>query len=259
MTLSILSPIRHYQVRTEVFEGPLDLLLALIQRMELDITRLALAQITDQYLAEVRAMQDRSPEEMSAFLAVAARLLYIKSQALLPRPADDATSADEEDPGDALLRQLRAYRRYKRAAQWLRQRLDAGQRTVPRLAAPPRVPVTPQLDLGGFTVADLRLAARRLLLPPPQKTLGVTLAPPRVTVRDKIRAIFSALRARGRTSFFRLVRRRPRQEIPVTFLALLELVKRRIVRARQERLFGDITLEPAGPLPEHTDLPTEFE
>ena len=259
MSISILSPIRHYQVRTEVFEGPLDLLLALIQRMELDITRLALAQITDQYLAEVRALEDRSPEEMSAFLAVAARLLYIKSQALLPRPAAPPGDGEEEDPGDALLRQLREYRRYKRAAAWLRQRLDAGLRTVPRVAPPPRVAVIPRLDLGGFTLADLHAAARRWLLPPPPKPLGVTLAPPRVTVRDKIRAIFAALRRRGRTTFFRLLRRRPRHEVPVTFLALLELVKRRLVRARQEDLFGDITLEAAGPLPEDTDLPTEFE
>ncbi len=259
MSLSILSPIRHYQVRTEVFEGPLDLLLRLIQRMELDITRLALAQITDQYLAEVRAMEDRSPEEMSAFLAVAARLLYIKSQALLPRPASETPGDEEEDPGDALLRQLREYRRYKRAAAWLQARRAAGLRTWPRQAARPAVAVTPRLDLSGLTVEDLRAAARRVLLPPPARPLGVTLQRPRVTVRDKIRAIFAALRRRGRTSFFRLLRRGRREEVPVTFLALLELVKRRIVRAHQPALFADIEVEAAGPLPEHTDLPTEFD
>ncbi len=258
MAVSILSPIRHYRVRTEVFEGPLDLLLQLIQRMELDITRLALARITDQYLAEVRALENRSPEEMSAFLSVAARLLYIKSQALLPRPPEPE-QPEEDDPGEALLEQLRRYRRYKRAAAWLAQRQAQGLRTVPRAAPPPPIPLTPRLDLRGLTVADLHAAARRLLLPPPPQPLGVTLQPPRVTVRDKIRAILAALRRRGRTSFFRLLRRRPRAEVPVTFLALLELVKRRMIRVQQPHLFADITVEAAGPLPDNTDLPTEFE
>ncbi len=259
LPVSILSPIRHYRVQTEVFEGPLDLLLHLIQRMELDITRLALAQITDAYLAQVRALEERSPEEMSAFLAVAARLLYIKSQALLPRPEAAIAEGEEEDPGEALLRQLRAYRRYKRAAAWLQARAAQGWRSLPRQAPPPQVPSAARLDLGPYTLADLHAAARRALLPRPHRPLGVTLTPPRITVRDKIRAIFAALRRRGRTSFFRLVRRRPRAEVPVTFLALLELVKRRIVRAHQERLFGDIQVEATGPVPEHTDLPTEFD
>src|SRR5512142_586785 len=93
-----------YQVTTPVYEGPLDLLLQLIERAELDITRLALAQVTDQYLAYLRGMEDRLAEEVSAFLVIAARLLQIKSEALLPRPP--VREAGEEDPGEALAQQL---------------------------------------------------------------------------------------------------------------------------------------------------------
>src|SRR3970282_2140475 len=104
------SPVSHqahaYQVSTPVYEGPLDLLLELIERAELDITRLALAQVTDQYLEYLRVLQHHNAAEVSAFLVIAARLLQIKSAALLPRPPIDHLGSDEEDPAEALARQL---------------------------------------------------------------------------------------------------------------------------------------------------------
>src|SRR5512135_468158 len=103
-----------YTVNTPVYQGPLDLLLQLIERAELDITRLALAQVTDQYLAHLRAMQDAPAEEVSAFLVIAAKLLQIKSEALLPRPP--VRVEGEEDPGEALARQLIIYKRYREIA-----------------------------------------------------------------------------------------------------------------------------------------------
>jgi len=241
MSLSILSPIRSYQVRTEAFEGPLDLLLHLLERMELDITRISLARITDQYLAHLRTMPERSPEEMSAFLVVAARLLQMKSAALLPRAAS-TDEPDEPDPGRELVRQLRRYRMFKDRGQWLASRVQQGLRTHPRPHGDP-VPVV-TLRLEGADVAALHAAARRVLLPRAEATsVGVTLAPPRFTVREKIRALLRTLRRRGRTTFFRFLRRaRHREEIPVSFLALLELVKRRVVTAHQPELFGDIEI-----------------
>jgi len=243
MGLSILSPIRQYHVRTEGFEGPLDLLLHLLERMELDITRISLARITDQYLAHVRAMPERSPEEMSAFLVVAARLLQMKSAALLPRPPA-AEAPEEPDPGQELVRQLRRYRTFKQRGQWLAERLARGQRTYPRPQGDPIPRVAWRLD--GADVQTLHAAARRLLLPhAAEPALGVTLDPPRVTIRDKIRALLRILRERGRTTFFRFLRRaRHREEVPVAFLALLELVKRRVVVAHQRELFGDIEIRP---------------
>jgi len=113
-----------YQVATPVYEGPLDLLLQLIERAELDITKLALAQVTEQYLEYMRRLPDRAAEEVSAFLVIAARLLQIKSEALLPRPP--ARESGEEDPGEALARQLLAYKRYKEIADILAQKEISG-------------------------------------------------------------------------------------------------------------------------------------
>ena len=94
-----------YSVDTEVYTGPLDLLLQLIERAELDITRLALAQVTDQFLEHMHAMEEQNASEVSAFLVIAARLVQIKSSALLPRQSTSDIPL-EEDPGEALARQL---------------------------------------------------------------------------------------------------------------------------------------------------------
>src|SRR5512142_2951374 len=105
-----------YRVNTPIYEGPLDLLLQLIERAELDITTLALAQVTDQYLAHLKEIQKENASgqnaaEVSGFLVIAARLLQIKSAALLPRMPVEAGEEEEEDPGEALARQLVTYKR----------------------------------------------------------------------------------------------------------------------------------------------------
>src|SRR5512141_2372101 len=105
-----------YTVTIPVYEGPLDLLLQLIERAELDITAVALAKVTDQYLTYIHKMQVPA-DEVSAFLVVAAKLLQIKSEALLPRPP--VRKEGEEDPGEALARQLRIYKRFKELSGWL--------------------------------------------------------------------------------------------------------------------------------------------
>src|SRR5512133_314296 len=130
-----------YRVNTDVYEGPLDLLLQLIERAELDITTLALAQVTDQYLAHMRKMQaadgsGQSAAEVSGFLIIAARLLQIKSAALLPRPVATASEEEEEDPGEALARQLLTYKRFKELAGALTERETAGLRTHLRVTPP---------------------------------------------------------------------------------------------------------------------------
>src|SRR5262245_11384612 len=95
---------RAYRVATPVYEGPLDLLLQLIERAELDITKLALAQVTDQFLSYLAQLENRTANEVSAFLVIAARLVQIKSEALLPRPPQ--REVGEDDPGEALAQQL---------------------------------------------------------------------------------------------------------------------------------------------------------
>jgi condensin subunit ScpA len=143
-----------YTITLPVFEGPLDLLLRLIEREELDITRVALAHVAEQYLAHVRAMETPDPASLSAFLVMAARLLLLKSRALLPQPP--ATGDPEpDDDDDALVRQLQDYQRFQRLAALLRR--YEGRRMYLRLAPPPAPRSTP-LD---HTVADLIAAIQR--------------------------------------------------------------------------------------------------
>lgn len=236
----------HYRVNTPVYEGPLDLLLELIERAELDITTLALAQVTDQYLAYLKTLTERNAAEVSAFLIIATRLVQIKSAALLPRPSIDAPT-HEEDPGEALARQLILYKRFKELAGNLNDRDARGLRTYLRVAPPP-IRYEARLDLSGVGLHDLMLAARAIFINQPVlPDLSQVVSRPRVTIREKIHAILTTLKRIGETTFRSLFLSRPdRVETIVTFLALLELVKRRIIIAQQENLFGDIQIQSSG-------------
>lgn len=233
-----------FPVDLPVYQGPLDLLLQLIEREELDITKVALAQVTDQYLAHVRALEQQNLQDIADFLVVAARLVLIKSEAILPRPPERAPG--EEDPGDELARQLVAYKKYKEIANALHQREVEGLRTYLRLAAPPKV--EGKLDLSNMGVDDLwKAVTRALALMPDAPPVSSVVVPPKITIRDKIRRVQLSLRAGGRARFFDLLAEaRSRVEVMVTFLAILELVKQRRVTALQERLFGDIVVEAIG-------------
>ena len=256
MKIGFSAQVSDYKVATPVYEGPLDLLLQLIEHAELDITKLALAQVTDQYLSHLRDLQERAAEEVSAFLVIAARLLQIKSEALLPRPP--VREAGEEDPGEALARQLLIYKRYKEIAGWMQARETAGLRTYLRLAPPPKV--QGKLDLSDFTLADIVEAAQLVFSKADQRSpLGTVVTAPRITIREKISVIVNSLRSQNRLSFLSLFeRRRSRLDVVVTFLAMLELVKRRFIRAQQDNLFGDITLEPSETWDEDLEFELEF-
>jgi segregation and condensation protein A len=247
---------RAYTVSTPIYEGPLDLLLQLIEHAELDITRLALAQVTDQYLEYLRRMQDRAAEEVSAFLVIAAKLLQIKSEALLPTPP--IRQAGEEDPGEALALQLIAYKRYRQIADLLGQRDAAGLHTYLRLSPPPKVEGS--VDMTGIGLPDLLAAARSVFsLSNGKPSLSSVVAPIRITIREKISLITRMLREKSRFSFRTLLHERhTRIDIVVTFLAMLELVKRRLVRVRQETLFGEIEMEPDEEWQEDEEFELEF-
>lgn len=246
-----------YLVQIPVYEGPLDLLLQLIERAELDITAIALAMVTEQYLQYIRQMQEARAEEISAFLVIAAKLIQIKSEALLPRPP--VREAGEEDPAENLARQLRIYKRFKEISTLLEQRDAQGLRTYLRLAPPPKV--KGRLDLSDLTLVDLLEAAQASFLQEQEKqSLGTVISAPKVTIRQKIAYISERLSKSQKSSFKELVGSgNSRLEVVVTFLALLELVKRYRVSARQEALFGDIHIERSEEWSEGEEFELEFE
>jgi segregation and condensation protein A len=231
-----------YTIQLPVYQGPLDLLLELIERAELDITKVALAQVTNQYLAYMHQLQERHLDDLAAFLVIAARLLQIKSEALLPRPPE--RDPGEEDPGDALARQLVAYKKYKQVAIQLSEREGRGLRTFLRVAAPPQV--EPKLDLSGVGVHDLYAAFLEALADRPEAAdVGRVIIAPRVSIREQMRRIVDTLRRAGSASFHLLFgEARNRVELVVSFLAVLELIKQRRIFASQQTLFGDIEILP---------------
>ena len=230
-----------YSVNLPVFEGPLDLLLRLIEQEQLDITTVALAQVTDQFLEHLERIPEKPAAELAGFLVVAAKLLQIKSEALLPRPPE--RDPGEEDPAEALARQLMLYRQFKEAAAELANREKEGLRTYLRLSHEPPV-VDEQLDLGGLGLNELRAAMLDALADLPEgPNLEQAAEPPKIRIRDKIRWIMDLMEREDHVSFNSLLSSAAsRLDIVVSFLALLELVKDRTVIASQAEAFADIEL-----------------
>lgn len=233
-----------YTIELPAFNGPLDLLLHLIERQELDITAISLSRVTEQYLAQVEEMKRNRVEQLIDFLVVAARLILIKSRALLPQnpdlPGDDE---DEEDPAEALVRQLRQYKRFKRIAAWLKARDDRGLRTYLRVAPPPKL--ESRLDLTGVSIETLLLAVRSALARSEDLEESVAIIQPRrITIEGQIKRLRYRTRGLKRIRFEELLSdNRSGVEVSITLLAVLEMIKRREVRAFQEALFGPIEIE----------------
>lgn len=250
-----------YLIDTELYQGPLDLLLELIEKAELDITRLALAQVTDQYIEYMHRLTEEKPAEVSAFLVIAARLLQIKSFALLPHQEDQFGLEAEEDLGEALARQLILYKRFKQIAIWLSEREAVGYHTYLRLAAPQKFTAQPKLDLSDLTLVDLVAAAKEILTNTPiLQNLNSVVNLPRITIRERIADILKSFR-NGKIDSFNLLLndKKSRVEIVVTFLALLELVKRHILSAKQDSLFGNIALSQQETISSDLEVDIEFE
>lgn len=246
-----------YKVQIPVYEGPLDLLLNLIERAELDITAVSLATVTDQYLSYLHGLEQMKPDEISAFLVIAAKLVQIKSEALLPRPPE--REPGEEDPTVTLVDQLRLYRRYKEIGGWLMGLEQSGLHTYLRVAPPPKVEA--RLDLSNLTLEGLLSAAASAFGKVEDKrALATVIAPPRVTIREKIELITHTMKNIQRMQFSGLITdKATRIEIVVTFLALLELIKRYHITAHQGQLFGEIEFEKMAEWKYDEDIDLEFE
>ena len=246
-----------YTVQTAVYEGPLDLLLDLIERAELDITTFSLASVTQQYLDYLHHLEETRADEISAFLVIAAKLIQIKSEALLPRPP--VRQPGEEDTGALLVEQLKMYKRFKEVANQLGEREAQKLRTFLRLAPPPKI--EGKLDLSNITISDLVFAAREVFAKEIEKqALGTVISAPKVTIREKIEMISKRMGKAEHARFRELLGEHPtRIEIVVTFLALLELVKRYRVAARQDSLFADIEIERMEDWNTEEEIEIEFE
>jgi segregation and condensation protein A len=233
-----------YQVTLPVFEGPLDLLLHLIERQELDITEVSLAQVANQYLDHLAHIEERNPDRLADFLVVAAKLLLIKSRALLPQPAVPP-EPEEGDIGDDLVRQLIEYKRFKEVAGWLATMEEEGLRSYVRLSGPP--PVERTVDLGDVSLSDLLAAVREALaVRPPLPSVDRAVSPITITIDQQMGVIERKTALGQPVSFYHLLTdATTRLEVIVTLLALLELVKQLRVTMRQDRQFGNIWIEKA--------------
>ncbi len=246
-----------YRIKTDLYQGPLDLLLDLIEKAELDITVLSLAQVTDQFLAYVHEMTEENPTEVSAFVVIAARLIQIKSAALLPRQKVNISDVDE-DTGEALARQLIIYRRFKMLADSLAEREDRRLRCWLRTGVPD-VGLEPALDISGLNGEKLAGIASRLFTPKqPARALETVMKKPRLSIHEKISLLVDRIRKTDIVRFSSLLLSGNKNETVVTFLAMLELIKQNAVMIRQKENFGEIEIEKSAAYDELRDFHSEF-
>ncbi len=239
--------------KLESFEGPLDLLLHLIDKNKVDILDIPISLITDQYLEYIGQMETEDMNLMSDFLVMAATLLEIKSRMLLPVEKEE--SGEVEDPRAELVERLMQHKMFLRLSEELaEQEATAAQSFFRSESLPPEVtayeePVDLQKLLSGLTLQKLEGIFRQVMerqterIDPVRSTFGTIRKEP-FRVSDKVRSILS-LAGRKRNFSFRelLERQATRTELIVTFLAVLELMKMGQVRAMQEEVDGEILIE----------------
>lgn len=228
-----------YQVDLEVFHGPLDLLLYLVKRDELDLLDIPIARVAEQFLHYLDLLQVIDVEKAGEFLVMAATLMELKSKMLLPRPEESEQT--HEDPRQELVRQLLEYKRFKEAATLLEQQADRQANRLPRLAPPEPVPQGPApikpVELWDLVSAFGRLLRETLALQPQQITDDQT---PLHVYMDEVA---ERLQREGRLLFSQVFRPpHTRSRLVGYFLALLELTRRFRIQAEQEETFGDIWL-----------------
>ena len=243
-------------VRIEQFEGPLDLLLQLIEREELDISEVSLARVADQYALHVRENHGQiPPTELADFLVIAAKLVYLKSKLLIPSLEDE-----DLDEGPDLASQLRLYQRFVEAAGMLNEQWNSAQtsygRTIPKTVRKLEVEFAPPKDISGDTLESIMQSVIKKLTPVvklPQAAIKRI-----IRIQDKIADLASRLRKTANMTFSGFVKNaKDKQERLVSFLALLELVKQRVVTVEQNDLFEDIDIA-ANDLDRLADLKIEF-
>ena len=235
-----------YVVTLSQFEGPLDLLLHLINQAKVDIKDIFVSEITEQYLASLEGLSELDMDVASEFVAMAATLLEIKSRALLPRPPEPLEEG-EETPEQALIRRLEEYKLYKESAGRMREFEKAAMLAFSKL--PEEYPLPPQpieltgLSLDGLVRALERILARQTQAEEPGRVFRA-ITRDRFTIEQCVFNLTSRLR-RGPVLFCDMLSDQvTRDEIVSYFMAMLELLKLGRLHARQEHAFDDILILP---------------
>jgi segregation and condensation protein A len=256
-----------FEVHLDVFSGPFELLLGLIAKHKLDVTEIALAKVTDEFVAHLRAAQaartDWDLSQASEFVLVAATLLDLKASRLLPNARED----DEEDLAliearDLLFARLLQYRAFKRVADELRMRMEGAGRIFARdVGVEERfASLLPEIVLG-ITPEQLAMIAGRAMIPKPPPTVGLThLHAPQVSVREQASLLVGRLRTRGSATFRELVEDADSTLVIVArFLALLELFRDTVVVLDQQEALGELTVRWTGPSSGAVAVSDEFD
>ncbi len=238
-----LAPVeeRACNVSLDVFNGPLDLLLNLVKERQLDIATVRLSVVADQYLEYVRMMEALDVELAADYLVIAATLVFLKSKALLPPiPADFEPAEESAEAVEARLRErLVVYSKYREAAEDLRKRLNEASAYYLRDAGDPSTQLVQRYRIDREKLAKAFIAVLRNTRPEKR-----TIVRERVSLLQQMNYVLARVRA-GETSFFALCEALDRIAVIVTFLALLELIRRNRIIVEQEVPFGDIRLLPA--------------
>jgi segregation and condensation protein A len=236
-----------YQVKLEIFEGPLDLLLHLIGRKEIDIYDISIAEISDEYLRYIETLHELDLEVATEFLLIAATLLKLKSDSLLPAPQKEGEEVTPAEMREELLWRLLEYQKFRNAGTYLMERLQREEVYFYRQLdmEDPFRNIVPDV-LKGLTLQKLVAAARELVEAEREVDISY-IAPIKVNISDYMDRIRAVLQETKRTSYRELTRDCSlRVEQIVIFLALLELYKREEIDIRQTTRFGDIQVYALG-------------
>lgn len=240
------SPLNAYQIRVEAFEGPLDLLLHLIRKNELDIYNIPMAEITRQYLAYLEVMKELNLDVAGEFLVMASTLIQIKSKMLLPTPPPEEGEEAGEDPRAELVRRLLEYQKYKDAAISLvgRQLLDRDlfvrTELLPEGEDDEASEAPLELDL-----FELMAAFRQILQKAPKESFH-EVGSENISIADRISDLLAFMRGKELVAFEELfLGNLTREYIVATFLAVLELCRLKMIKVSQLERFGTIWVRPA--------------
>jgi segregation and condensation protein A len=236
------STVGEFPVKVGPFEGPLDLLLHLIRKHEVNIYDIPIALVTQQYLEYLELMQELDLDVAGEFLVMAATLIHIKSRLLLPRPAPEQEEG-EEDPRDALVRRLVEHQQFKAAAEMLHERetVRSAQWTRPdtRVAGIAGEKPEPELEVDLFSLMSAFRAVLERAKQRPQVAIPSEQIPIEVRI-DQLLARLSENEACGFEDLFDDVA--SRADLVVTFLALLEMIRLKVIRVYQTGAFGEIRI-----------------